>query len=250
MNDQQRIDNAIETRLNQKRETAAREQAQREKMQGLLEDAHLWEKVPDDITDETIIALVVLSRIDPFVVMNVNRDFIRDMNTRFLPEMNQKNPMRYVGILGQVENINFTISPTEEPSVEMIAIPPEQDGGDWIIVAVPVVVDENYQVSVPEIMPVDMNLALQVFPPEGDMSAAFNTTASGLFLPAGTPGKPLALVYQPDSDGPKKMILSGYMGVQENLIKLIVGAEPFHVGPEPFDLDADWNAGFPPEMRM
>lgn len=261
MNDQKKIDDAVAQRMNEIRERLDQEKEARAELASIragtdatLADAWLWDKVPEDFSDEQVIAVFTfLSSADPFTRPPFGQEFMEDFHHRFIPELKESDVERLQSIVMTTNERLIKMQlpltePSERPFIELITVLPEEEGGEWLLIAVPMVIDENYEVAIPQNLSCDINLTMQVSPPEDSLTGAFNVPA--VRMAEGTAAKPFTLAYQPSSDGAKTLMVGGYMSVRGTPVEHIVGAENFHVGPEPLILDDGWNFRFPPGMEF
>ncbi len=261
MNDQQKIDDAVAQRMNELRERLDQEKetrmeiaAIRTGMDSALADAWMWDKVPEDFSDEQIIAVFTfLSGADPFTRPPFGQEFIEDFHRRFMPELKENDMQRLQSVVMKTnERLMKMQAPLTEPSdvplIEIVTVPPEQEGGEWILIAAPMEIDKNYEVSMPQNLKCGITLTLQVSSPDDTLSGIFNAPAIRM-LP-GEAAKPLTLAYQPSSDGEKMVMVGGFITINGKPVEHIVKAQSFHVGPEPLMLDDGWNFRFPPGMQF
>lgn len=262
--DQQKIDAAIEARIGKLREQLENEMEKRMQINAIMADmesqmldAVAWDKVPDDFNDEKIAAALTILYSDPQARTRLNEGFVQDLEERLIPEIYESEPARLHEIIGKVnENLTMTqlpmtmMQPTTLPFIEVMTVPPENEGGEWIIIAAPMEIDDNYEVSVPQKLKFGVRLTMQVAGPGESLTNEFNILLPAANMPAGTAAKPFALPFTPSSDGEKTIVLLGVIDADGRPVKPIVKMVRFHVGPQPFTLAPGWNSGMPPIIDL
>lgn len=225
---------AIEETMEELRAKIAGERAAAEKRNELVREAMEWDTVPDDISDEEVTAIIFTTQVDPFAASGFKLPFLEDFK-KFMTDMKEKDLMRLLRVAMPVQEMlkNPPVEPAF-PRIELIAVPPAEDdeSGEWVLIAAPLQVGEDYSVSLPQQSPCDMSMTLEVAPrPDESLTHTFNVP--GVFIAAGSPAKPLVLAYKPDGDGPKTMLLNGRTSANGVVEHQIIANETFHVGEEP-----------------
>lgn len=210
-------------------------QARNEEIDQLLAPVVDWDDVPADATDETLAA--ILSRGEEFLMLYCKEGFAENFNS-FLEKLSEDEPARLRSIVQIVRKDQMKMMMLEQLpltpgslTLQCFTGKPEDEHGEWTFVAVPVMIGEDFKASIPETLPVEMQISLYVRP-EGtrnSLSETFNCEAH--CMPAGAAVSPTVLTYQPDGDGLKALHINAYFR-QGDEVQPIHQISRFQIGPE------------------
>jgi|GEM_PF-4776792 len=235
------INYTIKMHLENLRTRVAEEKIQRDKREALLEGADQWTSVPDDIGDEVLEAIILTMNINAVAGTLFTKEFLDDFANGYLPELQKSDLARYQGVIEKV--VKAMEKPPLEPGfplIETLMLKPKNEGDDWVLLAVPVEINENYEVNLPESLACDISMVMEVSPRQDEsLTHAFSVPA--LFLAEGTPAKPLAVSYAPKDDGPRKIMVSGRTSSEGRSIDVFAFARDFYVGEKPPEQEQGWD---------
>lgn len=215
--------------------------AQREAQQALLEPVVEWEDVPADVSDETLIA--IMSQGKSFL-FNYCKEGFGEKLQEFLQDLGHNNKERLIGIIqelraAQMQEMMLGQIPLQPDSLTLQVYNDKSESGEWTFVAVPVMIDGNFKASVPEKLPVELQISLDVRPHAGQQGLTETFNLQAQVMPVGAEVKPTVLTYQSDNDDPKELHVNAYFR-NDDEIQPIYQVMPFPNGDSEPKGDDDW----------
>lgn len=226
------VGRAIGERIQELQARVIAERAMRERNARLIAEAAQWDAVPDNISDEMVSLIITRLETDPMAGDVFREEFLEDFKN-FLIDLRKNDIVRLARVVGQAveRRDNPSVRP-EYPRLELILVPPKEEGSVWHLIAAPLEVTVDYQISLPQSAPCNGALAMEVAPRAND-NLVRNFNIPALFLPAGKPAKPLVLAYKPDSDGIKTMLVTGWTEMRDEIRQQIAANQSFRAGAVP-----------------
>jgi hypothetical protein len=216
------IQKAIDERVAKIAEVAAATRKEQQDMDAIMG----WTKLPADVTDEQLAAVVLLVQSNPMVQMQMNQDVLKSLGEK-MNDIAQKDKARMDRIMKAAQDLQN--KPRVEPGLSLQVIAQPRDGSkDWDVVATLVQVDEQFNVTVPEKLDADVCLSLYVTPREGaSLTEEFNVPTK--FVAAGQKLAPFVISHAAPTDGRKTVHVNGHMAAQGRVQPIAMLAQ-FDVG--------------------
>ncbi len=205
--------------------------------QAVFDQATNWENLPETVSDDEIAALLVVANTDPMAAMQLGEDMAKAIMAH-LSELQASDPDRHEAIMKAVEaGAKGGGFQKGALMIETLVEPPVDGSNDWTVVAVPLVVSDDFEVKIPDTLGADLYLGIHVTPRDGaGLTEQFNIPAQ--CIPMGQTVEPLAISCE-GSNGmaPKKVHVYGHLSNGDTVQPLYLGRpledEPSAPGDKP-----------------
>lgn len=196
----------------------------------VLNEAVDWDELPADIPEQDFLALLVGHNMDPDLVNSFEETLIHSINDK-VRDMEENDPAKYYAFTAKLQR-RMTAPPLEQGKMylETSIVPPEDESSDvHTLVAVPVVMNDDFSLMVPKKLSHGFAIGLYVTPnKEAGLSGEFNMMAH--YTPAGYEIEPYVIPYKPEIEGNKNLHIVGHLDNPDGSIaKSIHEVRPFTI---------------------
>lgn len=193
----------------------------------VLAQAAEWTQLPADISDSDFLSLLVGYNQRAEVVHMLPSSLLGSVESK-IANMEKNDPSRYYALDSKLKRkLSSPPLRTGELYIETYMAPPaDEEGDEYSLVAVPVVMYEDYSLAMPQKLDHGLAVGLYVMPDkDANLHGKFNINAQ--YTPAGRDIEPFVMPYKPAAEGEKNLHIVGHIDHPEGGVP----AHFYHVRP-------------------